>query len=230
MTSFSSAMDAAAQQPAATWVAAIEILFPGFSLRLLDGAGQLQLLGNTFVGADATYGALHSIDAFSDGVGDDAPTIKVTLLPPSNISMATLAAAASQGSQVSLWVGLINPITGLLVSDPDLRFIGQTDVPTIQVDKNSKTLEITCISSFEQFFRDDEGVRLSDAWHQSIWPGELGLQFVSGVQIALPWGTDAPRPTLVTDITATSSALTNTAGTVLGGGGGSLSSSIGNRF
>ena len=200
---------------------------PNFALRLLDGAGVLTLFGNTFVGSDQTYGALMSIDSFSDGVGDDAPTMKVTLLPPNNTSMADLAAADVQGSQVSLWVGLVNPATGLPVSDPDLRFIGSVDVPTIQIDKNSKTLELACISSFEQFFRDDEGVRLSDAWHQSVWPGELGLQFVSGVQLQMPWGADAPRPVLVTDVSATQSALTNTSRGALGGGGGSLASALG---
>jgi hypothetical protein len=223
VTSFSPAQDTAAQAPAATWFAAIEILYPTFALRLLDGSGFLTLFGNTFVGGDPTYGALQGIESFSDGTADTSPVLKVTLLPPTNTAMAALGSSAAQGSQVSLWVGIVNPVTGLPVSDPDLRFIGSMDVPTIQVAQNEKTLELVCVSAFEQFFRDDEGVRLCDSWHQSVWPGELGLQFVSAVQVSMPWGSDAPRPSLVTDISATQSSLSNTAvGSPLGGGAGGI--------
>jgi hypothetical protein len=220
MTTFSTAQDAAAQAPVATWFAALEILYPTFALRLLDGAGVLTLFGNTYLGIDPTYGALQGIDKFSDGAADTSPVLKIVLLPPTNTAMAALAEATAQGAQVSLWVGIVNPTTGLPVSDPDLRFIGSVDVPTITIDKGVKTLELICVSAFEQFFRDDEGVRLCDSWHQSIWPGELGLQWVTAVQIAMPWGSDAPRPALVTDVTASVASLTST---IAGGAGSTLS-------
>ena len=42
-----------------------------------------------------------------------------------------LADPKAQGGQVSLWVGALDPITGLPVATPDLRFLGEIDVPTL---------------------------------------------------------------------------------------------------
>ena len=34
----------------------------------------------------------------------------------------------------------------------------------------------------------EEGRRLSDAFHQLVWPGEMGLAFVTDVETTVPWG------------------------------------------
>ncbi len=40
----------------------------------------------------------------------------------------------------------------------------------------------------ERLFQIEEGRRLSDAFHQKVWPGELGLGFVTDVETWVPWG------------------------------------------
>ena len=187
------ALDAELRRPVVTLFGAIELLLPHAAVRLLDGAGFVTFGGHTFTGRDETYGTIESVDAFSDGVDNEDPTLQVTLLPPSNTAAALLADPAAQGAQVSLWVGALNVRTGLPVADPELRFVGEVDVPTVVIDRNIRRLKLEVVSVFERFFSDDEGVRLSDAWHQSIWPGETGLAGVTSVQRKLPWGGTALR-------------------------------------
>lgn len=200
MTTLSPEFDAALQLPGAVLFAAIEILFPDFALRLVDGAGFVEFGGHTFVGQDATYGALGGVTDFTDGVDDEAPSLTLTLLPPTNEAMAAMAAPTVQGSQFTLWVGAVDPSTGAVIGDPDLCFIGETDVPTRKIGQNATSLELTVVSIFDRFFDQDEGARLNNGFHQSIWPGELGFEFIPKVTQQMPWGSDAPRPSMVTDV------------------------------
>jgi hypothetical protein len=38
----------------------------------------------------------------------------------------------------------------------------------------------------------DEGVRASNGYHQSVWPGELGLEYMTGTDKNLYWGAKRP--------------------------------------
>ncbi|CAA2991077.1 Hypothetical predicted protein [Olea europaea subsp. europaea] len=192
-------VNAALQGVYALMFGAVEILLPSASIRLLDGSAVVSFGGHTFVGSDPTFGALHSVQAIADGLDNEAPSMTLTLLPPTRSAVAALCAPANQGAQVTVWVGVLNPVTGQVIGTPDVRFIGAMDVPTLRVGKNSRAVEISVTSAFDRFFDGDEGVRLNDAWHQSIWPGETGLSAVTAVQRRLPWGSDAPRPGVVTD-------------------------------
>jgi hypothetical protein len=198
MTQFTMQMDAELAKPAATIFGAIEILLPGYALRLVDGAAVLSFGGEVFSGRDPTFGTLDSIDPISDGSGDTAPEISVTLLPASDASSSALAAADMQGSQIALWLGAINPDTGSVIPDPYLLFLGELDVPTLEADEHTRQLLYSAVSVFERFFQGDEGQRLSPTWHESVWPGEKGFSAVTGVENPVYWGTDAPAPTVST--------------------------------
>lgn len=200
MTGLSTGLDTELAKPAALVFGAVEILLPGYSLRLVDGAGHCVIGGNAYVGRDATYGVLGAVESMSDGVDNSAPMVRITLLPPSNTATATLADPAAQGSKVTIWFGAIDPSTGLVIADPDLIGVYELDVPIVEVKRNSRALQYDCVSAFERMFDQDEGVKLNGPWHASIWPGELGLQYTTSVLQQLPWGQDAPRPVLITDI------------------------------
>jgi hypothetical protein len=200
MSALPAGLDAELQKPAITAFCAVEILLPGYSLRLVDGPGVLTLFGNAYTGRDATYGVLGALEAISDGVDQSAPALKVTLLPPTETATATLADPAAQGSQFVVYTGAVNPATGLPVSDPYLWFFGELDVPVVLIGRNSRALEYDVVSGLERFFDQDEGVRLNGPWHNDVWTGELGCQFVVNNQDPLPWGQDAPRPVLRTDM------------------------------
>ena len=65
---------------------------------------------------------------------------------------------------------------------------GELDVPTVTWDANDRRLEFKATSIAERLFATEEGKRLSDAFHQKVWPGELGLAFVTDVETYVPWG------------------------------------------
>ena len=67
---------------------------------------------------------------------------------------------------------------------------------TSTVGRQTKSLQVECSSIFENFFAAEEGAKLNNAFHQSIWPGEKGFEFVSAITTRQPWGSDAPRTTL----------------------------------
>ncbi|MFN3584831.1 hypothetical protein [Phenylobacterium sp.] len=199
MTSLSPALDAHLARAQVTLFVAVEIVLPSATIRLLDGAGVLTFDSRTFTGRDPVYGVLGPIEPLTDGLDAEAPRVTISLLPPTNTAAATLAAPAAQGSAVSLWFGAVDTATGLVVDAPDLFFVGEVDVPTLRVGKGSRVLEYEVASVWERFFRNDEGARLTDAFHQSVYPGEKGLEFVTDVQRQLPWGADLPRPGAITD-------------------------------
>lgn len=198
MSSLSPQLDAALSAASPLWFGAVRIDLPGTILRLLDGAGFATFDGGTYLGRDPVYGVLAAIDEISDGIGDEAPAIGLTLHPASDAAAADLASPAMQGSPVSIFVGAIDRATGLVVPDPELLFVGILDVPTLRSGRHRRSLEIEVVSTFERFFADDEGARLADGFHQSLWPGEQGLGFVTGVEKTVYWGMDAPPQAVVT--------------------------------
>lgn len=200
---------------------AVEIVYPTFTVRLCDGSGQVTIGGNVFVGADDIYGVLVGPDPFQDGVSAEAPHLTFQIQPPSNTAAAALCDGAAQGSPVSLWFGALDRATGLPIGATQLMWAGALDVPTLVADKNVRIVKIDAESSWDRFFDLDEGILLTNASHQAFWPGELGLEYVTEVQAQLPWGSDAPRPIVVTDVIGGNPDYTNSAGGAAGGGGGS---------
>jgi len=193
---------------------AIEVLYPAFALRLVDGAGTVVLNGNTFVGFDPTYGSMVGPDSWQDGVAAEAPHLTFQIQPPTNTAAAALCNPAAQGSQVSLWFGALNRATGQPIGAPYAAWVGDLDVPTLVADKGSRIVKIDAESAWDRFFDVDEGLLLTNASHQAFWPGELGLEYVTEIQAQIPWGQDIARPVVVTDVINGTPDYTNS----LGGG------------
>ena len=84
---------------------AVEAVLPGATLRLLDGAGSVTFAGRSFVGQDPDLGVLASVEPVSDG-GEEAPSLRLAVLPPTNAASATLANPQAQGGSVLVWIGV----------------------------------------------------------------------------------------------------------------------------
>lgn len=207
MTQLTPQMDAALRGPSPVLFGAVSIALPNGTVNLLDGAAVLTFDGRDYSGQDATYGVLAAIDNLSDGVGDSAPALSITLLPSTDAAAADLASPTMQGAKVLIHLGAVDPATGRVIPDPDLRFIGELDVATLTSGPNSRSLDYEIVSVFEQFFDDDEGVRLSPGFHQSIWPGERGMDAVTGVQETVYWGVAGVPAGVVTRTSAAGGVL-----------------------
>jgi hypothetical protein len=171
---------------------ALQIDFPGHVLRLLDGSGELEIGGQLFTGSDATFGTLDTISTHEERIGEEVPEITIGLLPPDAAAAADLASGLMQGSLVRIMIGAFDPATNTVIGEPEQVFLGELDVPTLDVSAGHRSVSYTCVSVFERLFEMREGERASDGWHQSIWPGEKGFEFVTGTVKNLYWGAKRP--------------------------------------
>jgi len=170
---------------------------PGYTLLHLVGAGVAPWGGDVYTGKDARFGALLSAGNIKDGVGDEAPEWDLTFAPPSETAAALISNPAMQGSQIRAWLAVVNPATGIVLSDPLPTFVGTLDVPRLRVGKKTRTVEWRCLSALDTFHDTNEGARLSDAWHKSVWTGETGLANMSGIDRTSYWGVEDPPSNVV---------------------------------
>jgi len=191
MAELSPAMQAALRSPFVRLFGALEIVFPTYTLRLIDGPVAFKTEPwSEFVARDPVFGVLGGVDSITDGTGDEAPALSLTLLPASDTAAGKLVGAAMQGSRTRCWLGVVEQATGVVVPDPMLVFDGKLDVATLSWGEKKRTVDYDIVSVFERFFDLEEGIRLSDSWHQSVWPGEFGCAFITGVAETVPWGTN----------------------------------------
>ncbi|CAD7336044.1 hypothetical protein FIM10_04010 [Sphingomonadales bacterium 56] len=188
------ALKAALAQPAVLLFGALKIELPGYTLRLVDGSANLVIGGETYVGKDPTFGTIAEMSELGEEIGDSAPEVTVGLYPPDVTAAATLSHPNMQGSRATLMVGAVDPISGLVIGIPEILFLGEIDVPTIVLDQQgARKVEYTIVSVFERMFEVEEGQRASNGWHQSIWPGDLGLEHMNGTDVNLYWGARPPQ-------------------------------------
>lgn len=167
---------------------AILIDLPGGPARFLDCGGTVTFAAGSFAGEDPVWGVLAELEDLEDGSGDEAPGLSFTVMPPSVEQTIALSAPSLQGTPVRMWIGAQRPEDGTVAGSPYLLFAGEIDVPTILLDQNKRQVAIDCVGGMERFFAQEEGIRLSPAWHKRVWPGETGLDAVTGVADTVYWG------------------------------------------
>lgn len=184
-------LNAALLAPAPLVFCALEIVLPNHTIRVLDGAGAIGFNGMVFQGFDATYGSLNGIESITESVGTEAPRVRFTFLPRSNNALAGLASPGNQGAAVTMWIGAVIPQTGLVIGQPEPLFVGELDESSFDYDEGSGILTMDCGSAWDRFFEGNEGARQTDAFQQSIYPGDLAFRFITGVDEQLYWGYNA---------------------------------------
>lgn len=208
-------LEAALGSPFARVFLAVEIIAPSFTLRLLDGASEVDFGGGRiFRGADPTFGSLGQLQAVTEGVGTEAPRMRLELRPPTLAAAAQLALPENQNAAVRLYFGAVHLETGNVIPDPELLFWGDLDVPRYMGSKRARRIEFDVFSAWERLFADSEGERLNHAFHTKAFPADRGLEYVSDVERQLPWGADVPKSRAI-------STANGVGGGGAGGGGGS---------
>jgi hypothetical protein len=168
-----------------------EIVLPSRTVRLCDGA-MLSWGGNSFTTEDSEFGTIESVDAVTEAVSDEAPSGKMTMLPPESVAAADLVQPDVQGSSMKFWLAEVDQATGTVVGTPELLFSGFLDTMTLRIGRSRRVLEIEFISEAERLFWTKEGNVLSTRFHQLAWPGELGFEHATGVPALVPWGVPGP--------------------------------------
>lgn len=194
MAELDPALFAEMQKPRFLFFGAVEIELEAGAIRLLDGAGETVIDGERYYGSDPEWGVLSYVKGIADSDGDSAPAPLLGIVPSSDLALDAMLDPALQGSPVRVMLGAMDRLTGLPIGAMYTRFTGELDVPKVKWDRSNREVEFTLAGIGERLFSTEEGRRLSDAFHQTVWPGELGLAFVTDVESAVPWGA-APKVT-----------------------------------
>ena len=175
------------------------------TLYMLDGSAQQTFGGHTYLGEDPG----RQLRDPGPGSASRSPRRWGKARPPSRPAffgltgpaIQQLCAPETQGQTCNIYFGFwVNPLTGAVISSPVLWFAGIVDTGSIQVDQNSKSVDINVVAQSEWLFLNNDGAKLNSSWHQSFFPTETGFAFVDNVSHQLPWGMNGPRPDQVTDI------------------------------
>lgn len=171
----------------------VEMQLPARTVRLCDG-GFVQWGANLFTSSDAAFGTIESVEAIAEGLGDEAPGARLTLLPTSTADAADLFQSNAQGRPIKFWLAEVNRSTGALVGTPELMFWGMIDSMAVKLGKSERKVEVEFVAASERLFLVREGNVLSPRFHQNAWPGEKGFDHCTGNGIQVPWGVSgAPR-------------------------------------
>lgn len=197
-------------------VGLVKLEFPDGDVRLCDGAF-FTFNAELYKEADATFGSIGSVEALSEGVGDEVPALQMTLLPPGSSEPADLQQVGMQRSRVRFWIGEYIVATGAISGTPDLMFDGQLDQSSLEVDATERRLAVSVVSTAERLFERNSGNSLNPVFHKAIWPGELGHDNATGLGIPVAWGTTSPS---AGGVSAGGGAYAIGAGAVGYGGGG----------
>lgn len=193
-----SALVTAFQQPAPIKATLVRFDLPGGTLCLTDGgfvpfdAGEGEGV-ETYLARHPVYGVLDSVGSIKDGAEVQTTRIDIGILPASDEAAAALGSPTTQGARVQWWEGVVDPATGLLIGEPELKFDGEIDKPRFRVG-DSWALVLECGTQAERQLEPNADWRLNDSFHQLIWPGELGLSFVDGVTRKKEWRSRPENP------------------------------------
>jgi hypothetical protein len=145
-----------------------------------------------FVSSDSAFGTIESVESISEGIGDEAPGARMTLLPVSTADAAELFQSNAQGRPIKFWLAEVNRATGAIVGTPELMFWGMIDSMSLSLGKSSRRVDVEFVAASERLFLIREGNVLSPRFHQEAWPGEKGFNHCTGNAIQVPWGVSGP--------------------------------------
>lgn len=179
-----------------TLATAMKLELPSHTVLMASG-GQFVLGGDTYEAEpDVLLGVPESFDAGEEGVGDEAPSIEITFIPPpeEDVPSADLNTMDLANSRLRIWVVEIDEDTGLVIGTGDQLCDMMLDYPRLTFGAEGRRLVLSFVPSAERLFETNIGNVLSPAFHERVWPGEKGLANASAVSRSVAWGAAAaPR-------------------------------------
>jgi hypothetical protein len=159
-------------------------------IRLCDG-GFIDFGAERYRSSDATFGVFGALESYSEGVGEEVPAFRMTLLPPSSSAAADLSSPGMQGSRARFWTAEVDPDLGTVIGTPDLQFDGMIDQTVLSFGMRRLELDVTFVPRAERLFSRNEGNSLNPSFHKRVNPGELGEDNATGIGIGVAWGVEA---------------------------------------
>lgn len=168
-------------------VGLVQLDLPSDTVRLADG-GVIKWSSDLFPSSDDKFGTIAAVKADGEGVGDEVPALTLDLIPADTSTLSDLSAPGFQRSRARFWITEFDPATGLVVGTPDLMFDGQVDQSTLVFENRNVEVSLAIVSTAERLFELNIGNALSPSHHKSLFPGETGLDNMTGLVIPVAWG------------------------------------------
>jgi hypothetical protein len=154
----------------------VEILFDDFDLRVHTDLGEISTLGETWTGV----GKLGSIGAIEER-DDSSPSGTTLTLNGLNAEILNEALDIDYyGRPVTIYLGMRDILTGVLVADPFEVFSGQVDQMHVAYGTDTATVSISVESEWIMFERSPMRW-FSDNQLQRDHSGDLGFQYLAAM-------------------------------------------------
>jgi hypothetical protein len=169
----------------------VELVFDSGPLRMWTGRGEYNwsATGRVFQGV----GDLLAVSDVEETQRVEANGITLTL---SGVDSSNLSYALGQNyrnRRARVWLALFDPATGNLIADPVSVFAGRMDTMKITDAATSAQIAITCESKLIDLQRARER-RYTHEDQIDLYPGDLGLEYVAGLQEReIAWGKAEPK-------------------------------------
>lgn len=161
----------------------------GTTVRWTDGG--FVFWGDDLYEAKTEFGVVSEISELSDGVDGEASSASLTVLPADDEAFGVLIDPATQGATVNISLGAVDFQTGALIGEPDLLLRCEVDVA--RLTRTGEALILDCITEEARMLEVNDERRLTDSFHQSVWPGELGYANVTGLDTKIYWRANDPN-------------------------------------
>lgn len=194
---------------------------PGHTILQCDG-GVVTWGGDTYTAEDSNFGVIQAVEEAEESIGDEAPGGKLTFLPKDAAAATTLSSPTYQNSRMRFYFAEVTASTGAVTGTPILVGDMRLDTTVLRFPKSGRLLDIEFITSAERLMNVEDGNVLSPRFHKKVWPGELGLDNATGVELTKAFGVEGPPRGSVNVGSSSGGSL----GIVGGGGGGSLQQSF----
>jgi len=172
-------------------VVLLKIVLPDATVRLSSGV-QVTYGGETYVPRDPYYGMLSYVAQIVSGQTGKATSPDVGLEVPDDDAIAEIASPAAQHSRITVWWGAINPETGAVEIDEDEPCMMRLDTVDKSDAPGRRSLMIKTYPPSALQLRPSARQRLNSSFQKSIYPGETGLDNVTGIVDEDGWRTDDP--------------------------------------
>lgn len=183
MRDLTSSVQAAISADAVSPILFFEGEFASGYVRVWSGIGEVSWNSQTWQGI-GTLGGISSIHESSD-IQANGVTVTFSGIPSDLISLSL--GDAVQGKLGRIYFGFMNEANEI-IADPALMFEGRLDIPAIEENGDTATIQISYESRLIDLQKPRER-RYTSEDQQLEYPGDLGFEFIPSLQEKnIKWG------------------------------------------
>ena len=174
----STAMLAALTSPEIYPAIFVEANFETGPVYLWSGFGSIVWGGNTWTG----IGSMGSISTISEGTAVEARGVVLKLSGIDPVLLPAVLGEFLLGAPAIAYLGLFSPGTPTsLIANPIVIFSGRMDQPALEIGGQTASIAIACEGLLVEMNTAVDR-RYTPDDQQRDWPGDLGMNFVYGIQ------------------------------------------------